>query len=439
MNFPATEQLKRALAHISNREADVHAFAFLAEEDASRQANAFDQLDEAARGTLPLFGLPVGIKDVIHVAGMPTAAGTRILQGFEALEDASCVSRLRRAGALIIGKTATTEFAFFDPAATRNPRLLTHTPGGSSSGSAAAVAAGFCPAAIGTQTFGSVIRPAAYCGVIGFKPTYGAIPTDGVIPLSWSLDHVGVFSVTVELAAQLLDVLLDEDYAAERPARVGGEGSAEQEAKLGEIVVGIPDRFFTEGVESAVEQGTLAGLEALQFAGARIRTVSLPPLFEPAVTAAQIILHVEAATFHRKWFPERARDYGAKLRAVVESGQSISGVEYVRARQVCRDAQEQMQSVWQQVDFLVTPSAPTTAPEGLAWTGDPVFNTPFSVLGNPAVSLPSHYSEKGLPVGCQIVGPWWSETKLLRLALRLERMGFGRVVAIEETRSVHAN
>jgi aspartyl-tRNA(Asn)/glutamyl-tRNA(Gln) amidotransferase subunit A len=286
--------------------------------------------------------------------------------------------------------------------------------------------------AIGTQTFGSVIRPAAYCGVIGFKPTYRAISTNGVIPLAWSLDHVGIFSRTVELTAQLAEVLFGQHHYAERLGGISEESTANQRTKIGDIVVGIPDRYFTEGVDATVAEGTLAGLEALRLAGASFAVVRLPSLFEAAIAAAGLILRVEAATFHRKWFFERAADYGIKLRSLIESGNSVSGVEYLKAKQISREAQEQMESVWKQVDFLATPAAPTTAPAGLAWTGDPVFNTPFSIFGNPAVNLPSHYSENGLPAGFQIVGPQWSEPKLLRLALTLERTGFGRVAAIGE-------
>jgi Asp-tRNA(Asn)/Glu-tRNA(Gln) amidotransferase A subunit family amidase len=428
VNFTATELLDEVFGRIRQHESVVHAWTFLSENDSRQQARTLDALSASAKSKLPLFGVPIGIKDVIHVAEMPTRAGSSLMDGFVAKQDATCVARLRKAGAVILGKTATTEFAFYDPAPTRNPRKLTHTPGGSSSGSAAAVAAAFCPAAIGTQTFGSVIRPAAYCGVIGLKPSYRAISRDGVLPLAWSLDHVGLFSQTLKLAAELAEALCDERFPGERPACAVHEADVVRREKLGDLVIGIPDRYFEVNLTSAVQQGYQNGLQALRDLGARLLVVELPPIFEASVAAAGIILRAEAAAFHRKWFPERAAEYSPMLRTLVESGNRISAVEYLKARQVRLEAQRQMQDCWRQVDFLVTPSTPATAPEGLSWTGDPAFNTPFSILGNPAITLPAAYSEDGLPSGLQLVGRQCGDAQLLRLAWILQERGFGQVI-----------
>lgn len=418
----ATEQLSKDLARIHRHEAAIQAWATLAEDQACGQAREIDKL----QGDLPLAGMTIGIKDVIHVAGMPTQAGSPLLAGSMATRDAACVEQLRKAGAVILGKTATTEFAFFDPAPTRNPRHLAHTPGGSSSGSAAAVAAGFCSVAIGTQTFGSVIRPASYCGVFGLKPTYDAVSREGVLPLAWSLDHVGIFTRAPSLAASVGEVLFGANFPGERPGGIVPESCRARRERLHRSTAGTPDRYFVENLDSTARAGYEAGLEALVKAGVRVRPVVLPNLFEHAIAAAGIILRVEAACFHRRWYPARAGEYGPKLRSVIESGNAIPAVEYLRAQQVRREALRQILSLMDDVEFLVSPSTPTIAPAGLAWTGDPIFNTPFSVFGFPAMTLPASYSPEGLPSGFQVAGRPWSEAQMLRLALSLREEGFGQ-------------
>jgi aspartyl-tRNA(Asn)/glutamyl-tRNA(Gln) amidotransferase subunit A len=418
----ATGLLREHLTRIHRDEAAIRAWATLAEDEACRQAREV----ETKEGRLPLAGMTVGIKDIIDVAGMPTQAGSPLLAGYIAARNAACVQQLGNAGAVILGKTATTEFAFYDPAPTRNPRNLAHTPGGSSSGSAAAVAAGFCTAAIGTQTFGSVIRPASYCGVFGLKPTYDAVPREGVLPLAWSLDHVGIFARSASVAAAFGDVLFSPAFPGERPGTIVRESGKVRWDRLHGSVAGTPDRYFFENLDPTVRRGYDAGLDALARVGVHIRPVELPTLFEPAIAAAGIILRVEAATFHRRWYPARAAEYGPKLRSVIESGGNIPAVEYLRARQVRRAAIRQMLELMNDVDFLVSPSTPTVAPKGLVWTGDPVFNTPFSVFGFPAMTLPASYSPDGLPSGFQVAGRPWSEGRMLRLAVSLEEEGFGR-------------
>jgi aspartyl-tRNA(Asn)/glutamyl-tRNA(Gln) amidotransferase subunit A len=416
------EVLERDLECIHREDPVIRAWTTLAEEDAREQARRLD----ATGAALPLFGQTIGVKDIIHVAGMPTRAGSRFLGEAVETQDAVCVERLRRSGALILGKTATTEFAFYDPAPTRNPRHPEHTPGGSSSGSAAAVAAGFCTAAIGTQTFGSVIRPASYCGTFALKPTYDAISRVGVIPLASSLDHVGVFTSSAALAAQVAEALFDSTFAGERPGTVKAENSSTRRERLRGAAAGIPDRYFFDGIDSTARSGFDSGLEALRSAGVQVREVKLPPLFEPAIAAAGVILRAEAASVHRRWYSDHAPLYGARLRDIIEAGNVLPALEYLEARQAQDEARRQMLALMEGVDFLVCPSTPTVAPAGLAWTGDPVFNTPFSVAGFPAITLPAAWSAEGLPSGLQVAGAPWSEAQLLRLAISLEEDGFGR-------------
>jgi aspartyl-tRNA(Asn)/glutamyl-tRNA(Gln) amidotransferase subunit A len=431
-----TEMLEDHLSTIHADEPAIQAWTTLAVDQARWRASELS----VSGSDRPLYGLTFGIKDVIDVEGMPTNAGSPLLKGSIAASDAASVQSLRAAGAIILGKTATTEFAFYDPAPTRNPRNLAHTPGGSSSGSAAAVAAGFCTAAIGTQTFGSVIRPASYCGVFGVKPTYEAISRDGVIQHAWSLDHVGIFARCAGIAAKVADVLLGRKFVGERPALALYESPRTRKDRLRDVTVGIPDRYFSTNLDATVRRGYDSGIQALLDAHIRIREITLPASFENAIAAAGIILRAEAAAFHRRWYPERANEYSPQLRAIIDSGTRISAIEYLQARQVQRSARRQMLDLMKTIDFVVTPSTPTTAPKGLSWTGDPVFNTPFSVFGLPAMTLPASYSADGLPAGLQVAGRPWSETQLFRLALALEDDGFGRFIppGSEETDS-HGN
>ncbi len=366
---------------------------------------------EQPPGEGPLAGLTLGIKDIIDVRGLPTRAGSSILAAAEpAMDDARCVALLRNAGAVILGKTATTAFAYYDPAPTRNPRILAHSPGGSSSGSAAAVAAGMCDAALGTQTFGSVIRPAAFCGVFALKPGYGAISGDGILPLAESLDHVGVFARSAEVARQVARVLMAAPL---------------DQAPLHGGTIGVPGRYFTAIQDETVREGYRAGLAALSRAGFRNRPVTLPPAFESGITAALAILRVEAVTFHRRWFPKRRREYGTKMAELLDAGLAISDRQYSEARRDQFRATGEMLRLFEEVEFLATPSTPSLAPEGLAWTGDPVFNTPFSVFGLPVINLPAAYATNGLCSGLQIAGPPGSEARLLQLAVQIEQSGFG--------------
>jgi aspartyl-tRNA(Asn)/glutamyl-tRNA(Gln) amidotransferase subunit A len=252
----------------------------------------------------------VGLKDIIFTAGVETAAGSKVLAGFVPEYDATVTARLKAAGAIILGKTVTTEFAMFEPGPTRNPWNPEHTPGGSSSGSAAAVAARMCPAAFGSQTAGSILRPAAFCGIVGLKPTYGRVSRHGVVPVSWTLDHVGPMVRTVADAALLLKVVAGPDPndpttlpvpVDDYPAAVGQDAAG--------LRVGIPDRFFTEAADDESRRAYEAAVTRLKELGLMLRPVRLPGVFEPLRDAHRTIMYAEAATFHKKWFAERPDDY----------------------------------------------------------------------------------------------------------------------------------
>jgi aspartyl-tRNA(Asn)/glutamyl-tRNA(Gln) amidotransferase subunit A len=427
----ARELVEALLDRVHRCEPAVRAWARLCVDRALGEA---DRLDAAlARGQRagPLHGVPVGVKDIVYTEGVETSAGSRILQGFVPSYDATVVARLRAAGAVVLGKTVTTEFACWDPGPTRNPWKPDHTPGGSSSGSAAAVACGMVPAALGTQTIGSILRPAAYCGVVGLKPTYGRVSRHGIIPVSWTLDHPGPLARTVEDVALLLEVLAGPD--GKDPACSGQPTERWTQAcrlPVSGLRVGVPDRFFTERATPEVREAYGRALVALENSGAHVREVRLPWEFEAGLVAQRTILAAEAATFHRRWFEERPDDYGPKLRALLEEGTRIPATEYIRARQVRRACRRSMAALFEEVDVLATPTTPAPAPQGLQSTGDPAFNGPFSFVGFPSISVPVELSAEGLPLGIQLAARPFAESTLLRVAAALEAaVAWGRRVA----------
>lgn len=401
---------RAVLRRIEQVEPQILAWARLCPEEALAEAESLTRLLRDGTDLGPLHGIPVGVKDIFHTAGIETSAGSSILKGFVPERDAEAVKNLRSAGAIILGKTATTEFAFLDPAPTRNPRNPEHTPGGSSSGSAAAVAAEMCYGALGTQTGGSILRPAAYCGIVGLKPTYDLVSREGVVPLAWSLDHVGPLARTVADAALLLE------------GAVGGAGframtllSEEQRA-----TIGIPDRFFLEKADEETKAAFSRAMRTLETLGLQVHELRLPDLFEEGVNAGSVIFRVEAAAFHEEWFRARRNEYGPKLAELVESGLAVSGVVCARAQQTRRAATAQMRECFRDVDFMATPATPTAAPKGLSSTGNYVFNGPFSTFGLPALSVPMGAAANGLPLGLQLAAGPFREESLLRLGMAFE-------------------
>ena len=399
------EVVDACLARIAARDGSVRAWAHV--DEAGSRATAREREAEARAGHRrgPLHGVPVAIKDIFHVAAMPTTCGAGPAFHIRPVDDATAVARLRAAGAIVLGKVHTTEFAYFEPAPTRNPWNVAHTPGGSSSGSAAAVAARMAPLALGTQTVGSVLRPAAYCGVIGFKGTHRLIPTEGVVPLAWSFDHVGIF------ARAVADVTLTAGVLAAR-ALDAPATSAPRLALAPELL-----ERATPEVAAAVHEA--AG--RLARAGATVQEVKLPAAFASLHAAGRVVLEVEAAAYHEDLYRAHAAEYRPRTRELIADGLARSAVAYVRAQRERLAFRAEVAPLLADHDALLSPTAASTAPEGLA-TGDPWFCAPWSFAGVPACSLPAAVSSAGLPHAVQLVAARGRDAALLAVAAWCERV-----------------
>ncbi|MBI3241153.1 MAG: amidase [Chloroflexi bacterium] len=412
--LPIAEYLSLLEAQFLAREPSVS--AFVAEE------GRFERLRGEAETLLaqypdpevrpPLFGIPIGVKDIFHVAGFTTRAGSKlppeILQGPEA----ESVTLLKKVGALILGNTVTTEFAYFGPGPTCNPHNIEHTPGGSSSGSAAAVAAGMCPLTLGTQTIGSIVRPASFCGVVGYKPTYDRISRAGVIPLSPSLDHIGLFTVDVA-GAQLAASLLCRDWTRSAEIR-----------DLKKPVLGIPEGPYLNRASTEMLEHFRATCRKLAKAGYELRPVNAMPDFDAIYERHFLITNAEAARVHQEWFP-RFRDlYHFKTVEKLEAGRAVSDEALAQAlgeREKFSDTITRLMDE-HQIDLWISPSAVGPAPKGLDSTGDPVMNLPWSQAGLPSINLPSGRSSDGLPLGLQLTARWQDDEELFEWAIDFEKL-----------------
>jgi Asp-tRNA(Asn)/Glu-tRNA(Gln) amidotransferase A subunit family amidase len=354
------------------------------------------------------YGLPVGVKDIFHVQGFKTYAGSQLPAQVLTGSQAVSVARLRQSGALILGKTVTTEFAYFAPGPTTNPHHPGHTPGGSSSGSAAAVAIGLAPLALGTQTIGSINRPAAFCGVVGFKPTYARIPVQGVIPLSPSLDHVGYFTPDAASAAWMASVLIDD--------------WAEVEATVNPLRLAIPTGLYLEHANPIAMDQFEKDQARLRDAGHDLVEIPTMPDFEDIVERHNLILAAEAARVHQSWYAGFTEVYHPKTAELIRRGEAISRTalqEALLGRMQLRSSLETLMDT-HKIDAWITPSAPGPAPEGLDSTGDPVMNLPWTHSGLPTVTLPSGKSPQGLPLGLQFIGRAGQDERLLAWAGQIE-------------------
>jgi len=404
------------LERIRELEPKVQAWTFLDEEHALDQARAADELRRSGQAVGPLCGVPVGIKDVIDTGDMPTENGCALHKGRTPRDDAVVVAKLRAAGAVILGKTVTTECAYFHPGKTRNPHNPEHTPGGSSSGSAAAVAAGMVPLALGTQTNGSVIRPAAFCGVYGFKPTHGLIPRSGILQLSRTLDHVGLFSRNLDDIALLAEALAGWDAGDPdtRPrARVPFQSISAEEPPIEPVLAFIKTPHW-ERVDADAKEAFAELQEAL---GERLEEVELFPSAAEAWDWHKTIMDAEmAANFEREWRDGRDK-LSEKLRALIERGREVRAVDYQRAVSRIGPVQESFEELFtQRYDAILTPAALGTAPKGLGSTGDPSFCTLWTLAGLPALSLPLMSGANGMPLGVQLVGRRNFDARLMRTA-----------------------
>lgn len=356
-----------------------------------------------------LYGVAVGIKDIFHVDGLPTGAGSRLPPEVLAGNEAETVSLLREAGALILGKTVTTEFAYFAPGPTRNPINREHTPGGSSSGSAAAVGSALAPLALGTQTIGSILRPASYCGVVGFKPTFGRVSTGGVIPLAPSLDHVGWFTRDVAGAAAAAAILC-RDWSSAVPARPP--------------VVGIPQGPYLDHAESTMRRALEAIVDRLHGEGYSVRSVGVLGNFDEVVRHHRTILAAEAARVHAEWFREYGPLYHPRTAELIRAGQAIGPSELADALQARQGLRQTLLDLMKahSIDVWVCPAAVGPAPRGLDSTGDPVMNLPWTQAGFPALALPGSVDDAGLPLGLQLVASPDGDESLLAWAEEIERL-----------------
>lgn len=364
----------------------------------------------------PLGGIPVAVKDIVATRDLPTANGSPIDAHHVPDADAWVVARLRDLGASVLGKTVTTEFAWRHPGPTHNPWRLGHTPGGSSSGSAAAVAAGLAPLALGSQTFGSVIRPAAFCGVVGLKPSYGAIPRTGVHPLAGSLDHVGLFTRSVADATFALSLLAGASDADPHgfplpPFRIDPEQGVEplDAPRLALVRIGPWDQAEPEAL-ACLE----AAAERFRAAGACVEDLSLPTPFGRAAEAARSILACEASDIYAPLVASQPDKLSAPLRDLVQEGAGIPAVRYIAARKLQATLRAGFGAALTGFDALLTLPALGAAPKGLADTGDPSFCVPFTYLGVPCITLPAGNVE-GLPLGIQLVAPYRNDMRLLRI------------------------
>jgi Asp-tRNA(Asn)/Glu-tRNA(Gln) amidotransferase A subunit family amidase len=413
----SSEQFVEAcLARVREIDGQVQAWAFLDADHALAQARAADEWRLQGRPTGALHGVPVGIKDIFDTADMPTENGSVLYAGRTPSRDATVVAKVRAAGAVVMGKTVTTEFAYFSPGKTRNPHNPEHTPGGSSSGSAAAVAAEMVPLALGSQTNGSTIRPAAYCGVIGFKPTHGMISRQGILALSRTLDHVGLFARSIDdialLAAQLVGY--DEHDPDTRPrGRIPFVEVAVEEPPLPPMFAFVKTPHW----ERADEDTKKGFAELIEQLGEQVEEIELLPSAIDAWELHRTIMEAEmAANLEREW--EKGRDrLSEQLRAQLERGRNVRAIDYQRARSRIAPIHEGFVELFEQrYDAILTPAAAGSAPEGLDSTGDPAFCTLWTLCGMPAISLPLLQSANGLPIGVQLVGPRNGDARLLRTA-----------------------
>ena len=404
------------LARIREVDAQVQAWAFLDTDYALKQARALDQLRLEGKPIGPLHGVPIAIKDIFDTADMPTENGSVIYAGRTPSRDATVVSLLRAAGAVIMGKTVTTEFAYFSPGKTRNPNNPEHTPGGSSSGSAAAVGANMAPLALGSQTNGSTIRPAAYCGVIGFKPTHGLISRHRVSPLSRTLDHVGLFARTIDDIALLAEasVAYDENDPDTRPrARIPFTAVAAEEPPLAPMFAFIKTPMW-QRADDDTKEGFAEIVEQL---GVQVEEVELFPSASDAWQWHQTIMSAEMAfNLAREWDGGRAR-MSDQLRKQIDIGRAVTAFGYQHALKQIAPIHESFVELFEQrYDAILTPAAPSAAPKGLTSTGDPSFCTLWTLCGMPCITLPLLQSSSGLPIGVQLVGPRGGDARLLRTA-----------------------
>ena len=411
----AVEMVDACLDRIKHADGEIEAWAHLDPKFAREQAAEADEFRKAGHPTGPLHGLPVAVKDIVDTRSLPTENGTPLDAGRRPTADATVVSKLYRAGAVVLGKTVTTELAYFSPGKTRNPHDPTRTPGGSSSGSAAAVASRMAPLAIGTQTTGSVIRPAAFCGVVGFKPTHGLISRHGILRQSPHLDTVGVFARTVEDAALLADALsgFDPGDPATCPA------AAPRLADLARSEPPVTPSFalVRQPVWDQADEATREAFAELKdFLGDGCDEVELPSPFGKGHDIHRTIMTADFAKNLGGYLDKGPDVVSTQMREAIEEGRTVLAADYNIALEWIEVLNAGLDELFERYDAIITPAAPGEAPAGLDTTGNPAFCTLWTLCGTPAVTLPLLHGENGLPVGVQLVAPRGDDGRLLRTA-----------------------
>jgi aspartyl-tRNA(Asn)/glutamyl-tRNA(Gln) amidotransferase subunit A len=429
----AVELTQRYLKRIDEYDAELNAFITVDPDYSLAQARAADRVLAAGDQHHPLTGIPVALKDTIPTAGLRTTAGSRVLEDWIPDADPPVVERLRSCGAVVIGKTNLHEFGYggtsenerFGPV--RNPWDPRRVAGGSSGGSAAAVAAGLAAAAVGTDAAGSVRIPACHCGTVGYKPSYGRVPAAGLIPLGWSLDHVGAITRTVRDAELLLDAM--SGRRRQHPDHLGASGSPGVEG----LRVGLPRRYAFDGVDPGIADRVQHAVAALTSLGVTVEEVDVPEL-ELSTATLYAIVAGEARAYHSRWWPERTEDYGADVRGKLEAANRRSADDYVQAQRVRARIVEALAAALEQVDAIVTPTAPLPPQlvgqkevdfggQRRPTTGGGVFTrltAPFNLSGGPAISVPCGLTPGGMPAGLQIAAAPGRDELVLRLAAAYE-------------------
>jgi len=406
------ERLDAFEEYYKNKEPLIH--SFIAEKDRFKRLRR--EAEELARNypnpekRPPLYGLMVGVKDIFHIDGFPTQAGSRLPERVLRGPEAKNVTMLKNSGVLIAGKTVTTEFAYFTPGPTRNPHNTEHTPGGSSSGSAAATAAGLVDLALGTQTIGSIIRPASFCGVVGFKPSYGRISAEGVIPLARSLDHVGVFAQSVDLVNRTAGVLCT-DWKPRKDV-------------TGKPYLAIPTGKYLESASPEMQAHFETIIEKLRKAGYSVKRLESMQDFAAVVDRHNTILAAQAAEVHAAWYEDYRHLYGEKLAALIKKGLPIPAHSVARALDEAKRFSLNIRTLMDihGIDVWISPAAVGAAPKGLATTGDPVMNLPWTQAGLPTLGLPTGKNAEGLPLGVQFSADYKRDEDLLAWGRQIERV-----------------
>ncbi|WP_209121217.1 amidase [Alkalihalobacillus sp. BA299] len=405
---------------IEKLDSNVKAWVRLTKEEALAQAKVLEE-DHTTMESLPLFGIPFGVKDIIYTKGVMTSAGSRVNENFIPKEDATIVQKLKAAGSIVLGKTTTTEYASLGgPPETRNPWNLEHTPGGSSSGSAAALASQTAMFTLGTQTAGSLSRPASFNGLTVLKGTFGLVSRNGIIPASWSLDHAGAFTHTVEDTCLVYNELLGHDPKDPASLKAGIEKlRCTDSVPLQTMKIGVPQDYFFDDIDSSVQYVFDQTLQELKRLGVTLVPFQLPYNLIEANSAHETVMKTEMASYHEDMYQDRGHLYTESMQDLIRSGLKITATDYIKAQRIRDEYRALLVSSLADVDAIVTPAAPTPAPYGIQATGSPRFNALFTNAGIPTLTIPAGFSNH-LPIGIQFAGRPLTEQTLINIGHRFQ-------------------